>query len=79
MYYNDIRNGLYHATLNDTICAIQQDIMVLINDHIITIIFTTEMEVDTDAMRRYNRNINPAKITIKGKVSQETLDEIFPF
>ena len=73
------RNGLYHATLTDTICGIKREIIVLLNDDLPTLFFDTELALDPDVPRRVNRRINPATLKIKGRVSQSEMDEMLPF
>ena len=74
-----MKKGLHHATLTDTLCAIERDIIVMLNDSKITLIFDTELTIDNDAQRRYNRRINPATIEIGKALSQECLDTLLPF
>ena len=73
------RNGLYHATLTDTICEINREIIVLLNNDLPTLFFDTELALDADIQRRVNRRVNPATLKIKGKVSQSDMDELLPF
>ena len=73
------RNGLYHATIVDTICALEIECIVLLNDDLPTLFFDTQLALNTEIQRRVNRRVNPATLKIKGKVSQSDMDELLPF